>query len=185
MGFCVADCGPPPPREGYQAGRRSVIRISHRIYERQHLGRELHRISGVDLTRIDGIDVDVAQTVLSEAGTAMTRWKTEAHFASWLGLCPDSRITGGKVIRKSPVWCIACSSGGTSTSAKARNTTSSVTANNKCHCSKNERSSWGCRSSNPTLLDLVRRGFWRGGKSAVSRSLRRYAGRCRITRHHS
>ena len=30
----------------------------------------------------------------------MTRWKTEAHFASWLGLCPDNRITGGKLIRK-------------------------------------------------------------------------------------
>ena len=64
------------------------------------LGRELHRISGVDLTRIDGIDVSVAQTVISEVGLDMTRWKTEAHFASWLGLCPDNRITGGKVIRK-------------------------------------------------------------------------------------
>src|SRR6476620_11119304 len=30
----------------------------------------------------------------------MTRWKTEAHFASWLALCPDNRITGGKVIRR-------------------------------------------------------------------------------------
>jgi Transposase IS116/IS110/IS902 family len=49
------------------------------------LGRELHRISGVDLTRIDGIDVGVAQTVISEIGLDMTRWKTEAHFASWLG----------------------------------------------------------------------------------------------------
>jgi transposase len=64
------------------------------------LGRELHRISGVDLTRIDGIDVGVAQTVISEVGFDMARWKTEAHFASWLGLCPDNRITGGKVIRK-------------------------------------------------------------------------------------
>jgi transposase len=64
------------------------------------LGRELCRISGVDLTRIDGIDVGVAQTVISEVGVDMTRWKTEAHFASWLGLCPDNRITGGKVIRK-------------------------------------------------------------------------------------
>jgi len=64
------------------------------------LGRELHRISGVDLTRIDGIDVGVAQAVISEVGLDMTRWKTEAHFASWLGLCPDNRITGGKVIRK-------------------------------------------------------------------------------------
>jgi transposase len=64
------------------------------------LGGELHRITGVDLTRIDGIDVGVAQTVISEVGVDMTRWKTEAHFASWLGLCPDNRITGGKVIRK-------------------------------------------------------------------------------------
>jgi transposase len=64
------------------------------------LGRELHRISGVDLTRIDGIDVGVAQTLISEVGVDMTRWTTEAHFASWLGLCPDNRITGGKVIRK-------------------------------------------------------------------------------------
>jgi transposase len=64
------------------------------------LGRELHRISGVDLTRIDGIDVGVAQTVISEVGLDMTRWRTEGHFGSWLGLCPDNRITGGKVIRK-------------------------------------------------------------------------------------
>jgi transposase len=42
----------------------------------------------------------VAQTLISEVGLEMTRWKTEAHFASWLGLCPDNRITGGKVIRK-------------------------------------------------------------------------------------
>lgn len=64
------------------------------------LGRELHRLSGVDLTRIDGIDVGVAQTVISEVGFDITRWQTEAHFASWLGLCPDNRVTGGKVIRK-------------------------------------------------------------------------------------
>jgi hypothetical protein len=64
------------------------------------VGRELHRISGVDLTRIDGIDVGVAQTVISEVGVDMTRWKTEAHFASWLGLCPDNRISGDRVLRK-------------------------------------------------------------------------------------
>jgi transposase len=63
------------------------------------LGRELYRISGVDLTRIDGIDVSVAQTLISEVGLDMTRWPDEHHFASWLGLSPDNRITGGKVIR--------------------------------------------------------------------------------------
>jgi transposase len=64
------------------------------------LAGELHRISGVDLTRIDGIDVGVAQTVISEVGLDMARWADEHHFASWLGLCPDNRITGGKVIRR-------------------------------------------------------------------------------------
>jgi hypothetical protein len=63
------------------------------------LGRELHRISGVDLTRIDGIEVGVAQTVISEVGLDMSRWENEHHVASWPGLCPDNRITGGKVIR--------------------------------------------------------------------------------------
>jgi transposase len=64
------------------------------------LGAELHRVTGVDLTGIDGIDVMVAQTLLSEIGQDMSRWKTEAHFASWLGLCPDNRISGDKVLGK-------------------------------------------------------------------------------------
>jgi len=42
----------------------------------------------------------VAQTLLSEVGLDMSRWKTEAHFASWLGLCPDNRISGDKVLGK-------------------------------------------------------------------------------------
>jgi len=61
---------------------------------------ELYRISGVDLTRIDGINVLVAQTMISEVGLDMSRWNTEAHFASWLGLCPDNRISGDKVLTK-------------------------------------------------------------------------------------
>jgi hypothetical protein len=61
-----------------------------------HLADELQCISGVDLTRIDGVDVFVAQTVISEVGLDMGRWKTEAHFASWLGLCPDNRIQRGQ-----------------------------------------------------------------------------------------
>lgn len=65
------------------------------------LRTELQRISGVDLTRIDGIDVGVAQTIISEVGLDMNRWKTEAHFASWLGLCPNNRTSGDKVLGRS------------------------------------------------------------------------------------
>jgi len=54
----------------------------------------------VDLTRIDGIDVMVAQTLVSEVGLDVSRWKTESHFASWLGLCPDNRISGDKVLSR-------------------------------------------------------------------------------------
>jgi len=65
---------------------------------RFNLKEELYRVTGVDLTRIDGIDVMTAQTIVAEVGLDMSRWKTEAHFASWLGLCPDNRITGDKII---------------------------------------------------------------------------------------
>jgi transposase len=60
----------------------------------------LIRPTGVDLTRIDGIDVMGSQTILSEIGLDTGRWKTEAHFASWLGLCPDNRTSGDKVLRR-------------------------------------------------------------------------------------
>jgi transposase len=53
---------------------------------------------GVDLTRIDGVDVTTALAVISEVGVDMSRFKSDKHFASWMGLCPGTRITGGKVI---------------------------------------------------------------------------------------
>jgi transposase len=72
------------------------------------LSSELKRITGVDLTRIDGIDVMVAQTLLSEVGIDMSRWNTEAHFSSWLGLCPDNRISGDKLLGKSTRHVVNC-----------------------------------------------------------------------------
>ncbi|HLC20601.1 MAG TPA: IS110 family transposase [Candidatus Methylomirabilis sp.] len=58
----------------------------------------LFRISGVDLTRIEGIDTSIALTLISEIGLDMSRWPSEKHFASWLGLCPGSKISGGRVL---------------------------------------------------------------------------------------
>jgi transposase len=57
----------------------------------------LYRMAGVDLTAIEGIDETTALVVLSETGTDMSRWASEKHFASWLGLCPQVRLSGGKV----------------------------------------------------------------------------------------
>ena len=56
----------------------------------------LYRVTGVDLTRIDGIAETTALTILGEIGLDMTLWPSEKHFASWLGLCPGNKISGGK-----------------------------------------------------------------------------------------
>jgi transposase len=64
------------------------------------LRAELFRMTGTDLTQVDGIDVTTTMTILSEAGWDMSKWKTEHHFVSWLRLCPDNRISGDKIIGK-------------------------------------------------------------------------------------
>lgn len=62
------------------------------------LRTQLFQMCGVDLTRIDGIDVTTALVVVSEVGSDMGRFASDKHFASWLGLCPGTKITGGKVM---------------------------------------------------------------------------------------
>jgi transposase len=64
------------------------------------LRSELYRVTGTDLTQIDGINVVTAQAILADTGTDMSAWRTEKHFVSWLGLCPDHRISGGKVLQR-------------------------------------------------------------------------------------
>ena len=56
----------------------------------------LYRMTGIDLTQIDSIEGNTALTVISEIGLDMSRWPTEKHFGSWLGLAPGSKVSGGK-----------------------------------------------------------------------------------------
>ena len=58
----------------------------------------LQRMSGVDLTKIDGIDSNSALKIIAEIGIDMSRWKSPKHFASWLGLCPGTKVSGGKIL---------------------------------------------------------------------------------------
>ncbi len=58
----------------------------------------LIQFCGVDLTRINGIDVTTAFKVLAEVGAELSKFKNAKHFASWLGLCPGTKISGGKVL---------------------------------------------------------------------------------------
>lgn len=54
--------------------------------------------AGVDLTRIDGLGVSIVMKLLSEIGTDLGRFANVKHFCSWLGLCPGTKIRGGKVL---------------------------------------------------------------------------------------
>jgi transposase len=64
------------------------------------LRAQLYRMTGVDLTKIDGIDAMTAHTVITECGLDMSRFPSEKHFSSFLCLCPNNRITGGKVLKR-------------------------------------------------------------------------------------
>lgn len=62
------------------------------------LRTQLFQVCGVDLTRINGIDESTALAVISEVGSDMSKFPSDKHFASWLGLCPGTKITGGKIM---------------------------------------------------------------------------------------
>lgn len=63
-----------------------------------NLRERLFQMCGVDLTRIDGIDVTTALAVISEIGVDMSKFPDVKHFTSWLSLCPGTKITGGKLL---------------------------------------------------------------------------------------
>ena len=82
--------GEPPAPNGKKRNQKNAPRFD--------VQGQLYRMTGVDLTRIDGVDGFTALKVISEIGTDMTKWPSAKHFASWLGLSPNNRITGGRVI---------------------------------------------------------------------------------------
>lgn len=87
--------GDPTDDADYKRKRKGRIqKNSVRFDARGHL----YRITGVDLTRIDGIDATTALKLIAEIGTDMTRWSSVKHFTSWLALCPGLKKSGGRVI---------------------------------------------------------------------------------------
>ncbi len=65
-------------------------------HEDATLAHALHRMMGVDLTRITTIGATTALTIAAEIGPDFSAFPSAQHFFSWLGLAPGTRISGGK-----------------------------------------------------------------------------------------
>src|SRR5712691_4060048 len=81
---------PPAPRPRKRGRNRPACAVRE----------PLHRITGVDLTQIEGLDETTSWVILSEMGLDRRRWPTVQHCTSWLGLCPHHRVSGGNVLRR-------------------------------------------------------------------------------------
>jgi transposase len=64
------------------------------------LRRELYRITGIDWSQVNGMDVLTAQTVIAEAGVDLSAFPSEKQFTSWLGLCPTNETSGGMILKR-------------------------------------------------------------------------------------
>jgi len=64
------------------------------------LRTELYRITGIDWSQVNGMDVLTAQTVIAEAGADLSAFPSEKHFTSWLGLSPTNEQSGGRILNR-------------------------------------------------------------------------------------
>ena len=87
----------PPARDSHRKPRGNEMHFD--------LRGELYRILGVDLTQVPGLNALTVHTLLAEIGPDLSAFPGGAPFASWLGLCPDNRISGGQIlsVRTRPV----------------------------------------------------------------------------------
>jgi transposase len=82
----------PPDRKKRKKGRKKNVNPKTGFDFRT----ESYKLFGVDLTQVPGLNTMVL-TLFSEVGRDMSKWPTSGNFVSWLALCPDNDITGGRV----------------------------------------------------------------------------------------
>jgi transposase len=98
----VAEVAQLPERVDQAIKPLPVRKEGRSAYKDKMLGQDmrapLYQKMGADLTAIEGIGITTALVILTEVGPDVSRFSSEKKFASWLGLCPDNRISGGKVL---------------------------------------------------------------------------------------
>ena len=78
----------PPKAKNHKKPDRNQPKFDLRSY--------LFSMTGVDLTQIEGIHAHTVLKIIAEIGTDVSPWDSAKKFASWLGLCPGSKKSGGK-----------------------------------------------------------------------------------------
>jgi transposase len=87
-----SDGRPLPPSLRQRKPEKNQVRFGARAL--------LFRMSGVDLTQIEGITETTALVIFSELGIDLSAFPHEKNFVSWLGLCPQHRGSGGKIFKR-------------------------------------------------------------------------------------
>jgi transposase len=77
------------------AGGNNDVRI-----DPEKLGAQLQRLCGVNLMAVCGLNLLSVLMLIAEIGVDMSRWPNAKAFCSWLGLCPGTKISGGKVLSR-------------------------------------------------------------------------------------
>jgi len=88
----------PPPAHPDKPKRKKFRILKAGTGLKRDLRAELTRICGVDLTQVTGLNLLGVLILISEIGVDMSRWRNEKAFASWLGLSPGNKISGGKIL---------------------------------------------------------------------------------------
>ena len=96
---------PPPPKPVPVASEKDRKKKKHRPLHGNNaptvdFGEQVQRICGVDLTKVCGLNLLSVLMLLAEIGVDMSRWRNAKAFSSWLGLCPGTKISGGKKLSR-------------------------------------------------------------------------------------
>jgi len=86
-----ANMPPPPPTAGSRRSNKNQPLFD--------LRPSLYEICGVDLTQVNGFQSGTVLTILSELGPDLGKFPSEKHFTSYLGLCVNKEISGGRILK--------------------------------------------------------------------------------------
>jgi len=86
---------PPTSHPKHASHSKNDIKLTN-----TSLTAELRRIFGVDITVVPGLGASSVCALLTEIGPNLSKFASAGHFVSWMALCPQNQVSGGKVLSK-------------------------------------------------------------------------------------